>query len=84
MLEQMTEMSYDKRCWGRKVDFEGSHVSAKLFEGMALFPSITYKRVENAMYCLGKILEIRKPTSLHRMRQFGKILSFLKSICLIV
>lgn len=36
------------------------------------------------MYCLGKILEIRKQTSLHRMREFGKILSFLESICLIV
>lgn len=53
MLEQMTEMSYDKRCWGRKVAFEGSHVSAKLFEGMALFPSITYKRVEKCYVLLG-------------------------------
>lgn len=53
MLEQMMEMSYDKRRWGRKVAFEGSHVSAKLFEGMALFPSITYKRVEKCYVLLG-------------------------------
>lgn len=53
MLKQMMEMSYDKRRWGRKVAFEGSHVSAKLFEEMALFPSITYKRVGKSYVLLG-------------------------------
>lgn len=85
MLEQIMEVPDDKRHWGKQVAFEGSHVSAKLFERMSWFPSITNKRMrKKATYYLGEILEVRKQTSLHRMRQFGKILSFVKSICLII
>lgn len=49
MLEQMMKTSYDKRHWRRKVAFEGSHVSANIFEGMPLFPSITNKRVRKKL-----------------------------------
>lgn len=49
MLEQTMKMSYDKRHWGRKVAFDGSHVSANIFERMALFPSMTTKRVRKKL-----------------------------------
>lgn len=52
MLGQMMEMPDDKRHWGKRVAFEGSHVSAKLFERMAWFPSITNKRVRKKSYVL--------------------------------
>lgn len=75
-------MSQDKRHWGRKMVSEGSAVSDKLFEGMTWFSSATNKWMGGERLCATWMkfqrYEIKQ---LHRMRQFRKIPSSLKSMC---